>query len=133
MGFVRKILGPQSKYDKSLPYAYEAWVDILSGRGTEPMYDHYFSDTICGLIEHLDELGVKPEAVQLFGVYRREQIPLEVEPCMSSDGAWLTRPEICFSLEEHYKNTLEERYKGHVEKGSCSYEDRDREGSGPHW
>jgi hypothetical protein len=133
MGVVRKFLGPRSKYDKSLPHAYEARVDVLSGRGTEPMFNHYFSDTICGLIEYLDENGIKPADVQLFGVYRKTQIPLETRPCTDDSGAWLSRPELCRSLEEHFQNTLLERYKGHVEKGECSYEDRDRDSIGPAW
>ena len=45
---------PRSQRDHSLPYTYEAWVDILEGRGSEPVYDHFFSDTLCGLIECLE-------------------------------------------------------------------------------
>ncbi len=132
MGIVRKILGPRSKYDKTLPYTYEARVDKLFGLGSEPLFEHYYSDTICGLIEYLGDNGIKPAEVQLFGVYRGRQVPLETERCTTTKGAWLDRPDICHSLEEHYKNSLEERYKGHVEEGSCSYEDRDRRGIGPY-
>jgi hypothetical protein len=35
-------------------------------------------------------------------------------------------------FEEYYKQTVEEQFKGHVELGECSYEDRDCEGSGPY-
>jgi len=133
MGIVRRILGPRSKYNKSLPYAYEARVDVLAGSSKEPMYNHYFSDTICGLIEYLDTNGIKPEEVQLFGVYRDAQIPLETEHCVSVDGIWLTRPELCHSLEEHYQKTLIERYKGHIGNDKCSFDDRNRDGIGPCW
>lgn len=133
MGIVRKLLGPRSKYDQSLPYAYEARVDELSGSGKEPLFNHYFSDTICGLIEFLDENSIEPAAVQLFGIYRKVQIPLDTAPCTDDQGAWLPRPELCHSLEEHYRQTLVARYKGHVEKGPCSYEDRERKGIGPVW
>ncbi len=132
MGIVRKFLGPRSKYDKSLPYTYEARVDVLSGRGTEPVYDHYFSDTICGLIEYLKDNDIKPSDVQLFGVYQKKEIPLKTTYCTTPDGAWLHRPDICKSLEDHYRNSLEERYKGHIDDGACSFEDRDRKGMGPY-
>ena len=49
---------------------------------------------------------------------------------INDDQKWLPRPEICHSLETHYKETLEERYKGHVEKDTCLFEDRDRKGRG---
>ncbi len=133
MGIVRKVFGPRSKYDKRLPYTYEARVDVLSGSSKEPMYNHYFSDTICGLIEYLDDNGIKPEDVQLFGVYRKTLIPLDAEHCTDDDGDWLARPELCHSLEEHYRNSLAERYKGHVEKEKCSFDDRNRKGIGPCW
>ena len=98
MNIARKWVGPKSKYDKNLPYTYEARVDALSGRGKEPLYQHYFSDTICGLIQYLEENEIRPSEVNVFGVYRKEQIPLEVERCTTPDGAWLTRPQICQSL-----------------------------------
>jgi len=127
MGLVRKILGPKSKYDASIPYTYEARLHL-----PEPGLDqHYFSDTLCGLIETLDAEEVPPGEVGLFGVYRGEEIPLDVGPCTGEDGAWLARPELCRSLEKTYSETLEDRYKGHVEKGHCSFEDRDRKGIGP--
>ena len=30
MGLMRKILGPRSKYDKSIPYTYEARIELPS-------------------------------------------------------------------------------------------------------
>ena len=133
MGIMDSIMGPHSKRDKTLPYTYEAWVDILAGEGSEPVYDHYFSGTICGLIEYLDEHDIRPGDVRLFGVYRRRLTPLDTALCTAPDGGWLRRPELCRALEEHYGHTHEECSRGHVEKGSCLFEDRDREGSGPVW
>ncbi|MFQ5584477.1 MAG: hypothetical protein ACE5GL_08600 [Calditrichia bacterium] len=130
MGVIRKILGPRSKYDRSLPYTYMARVPLLEGE--KELYSHYFSDTICGLVEYLDKNNIEPDEVELFGVYLKKEIPLEKEYCLSAEGRWLRRPEICRSLEEHYKQTLEHRYKGHVEKEICDFDDRDRSGDGPY-
>ena len=128
MSFIRKVLGPLSKYDKSLPYTYMAKVPAIEG--DEELYSYYFADTICGLIEYLENHEIGPEGVELFGLYLKKEIPLEKEHCLSSNQQWLNRPEICRSLEAHYKKTLEESYKGHVEKEACSFEDRNRRGRG---
>ena len=133
MGIIETVLGPRSKRDVRLPYTYEAWVDILGGHGREPVYDHYFSSTICGLIAHLDKQGLSPGEVQLFGVYRGRQTRLITGLFTTAEGGWLKRPALCRILEKYYEETHEEPYRGHVEKGACSFEDRDREGLGPSW
>ena len=124
MGIVRKILGPKSKYDKSIPYTYFAKVPIV--KGDENLVNHYFSDTICGLVEYLDENSINPEEVELFGCYLKKEIAIDKKYCLSEDGNWLKRPEICNSLETHYKQTMEEQYKGHVALSDCSFDDRER-------
>ncbi len=131
MRLIRKIFGPRSKYDKSIPYTYEARVDLAARKGFEPLTQHYFSDTLCGLIETLEGENYEASQVKLFGVFRGEEFPLDTDPCLDEGGAWLHRPELCRSLEKTYAETLEARYRGHVEKGHCSYEDRDRRGVGP--
>ena len=120
-----------SQHDRTLPYTYEAWYDILGGQGREPVWHHYFSDTLCGLIETLAGEGIGPDRAMLYGVYRTEQILLDNEVLSDPGGRWLERPELCRSLETHYERTLEQRYRGHVDQGHCSFEDRDREGLGP--
>jgi hypothetical protein len=129
MSIARKILGPESKYDQSIPYTYKARITPIEG--DEDIFDDCFSDTICGLIEYLETNAIPPDSVRLFGVYRGEELPLDIRYCLSPDGAWLERPDICHALEQHFLTTLEEQYRGHVEHGACSYEDRDRKGSGP--
>ena len=130
MGMIRKFLGPKSKYDETIPFTYMARLPAIEG--DEDLYNFYFADTICGLIEYLEENEIGPDDVELFGLYRKEEIPISIDICISEEGKWLSRPEICRSLESQFRKTLEERYKGHVEIGSCSYEDRDRKGSGPY-
>ncbi len=133
MGIVETVMGPRSKRDKGLPYTYEAWVDILDGQGREPVYDHYFSSTICGLIEYLDDMGLQPADVRLYGVYRGRKTRLTMELFMAVDGSWLKRPKLCHVLEEHFEQTHDECYRGHVDRGTCAFDDRDREGAGPVW
>lgn len=131
--FTKSHFKPRSKSDRTLPYTYEGWVDILAGQGTEPVYDHYFSDTLCGLIEALDEEGIDYLNVRLFGLFRGQQAELDKSLCTDLRGHWLKRPQLCRVLEEHYEHSHEECYKGHVEKGHCLFEDRDRQGFGPLW
>lgn len=133
MGIIETVMGPRSKRDVRLPYTYEARVDILDGQGREPVYDHYFSSTICGLIAYLDKKELSPGDVQLFGVYRGRQTRLYTDLFTTADGSWLKRPELCRILEKYYEETREEPYRGHVENGPCSFDDRNREGSGPSW
>ena len=37
MGSKEIRIKPRSKQDRSLPYTYEGWVDILAGQGDEPV------------------------------------------------------------------------------------------------
>ncbi len=126
----RKIFGPRSKYDDTLPYTYMAKVRAIEG--DDELFSYYFADTICGLIKYLHENDFKSEEVELYGLYQKKDILLEKKYCISGRGEWLRRPEICRSLEQQYNKTLEEQFKGHIEKNECSFEDRDRKGSGPY-
>ncbi|PLX29191.1 MAG: hypothetical protein C0600_08795 [Ignavibacteria bacterium] len=128
MSIKEKLFGPKSKYDSTIPYTYVARVRIIEG---DDAHIDYFADTICGLIDHLDDKDINPEEVRIFGLYRDHEIELDVKFCVAEGGGWLERPGICHSLEQRYHETLETQYKGHVEEGECSYEDREREGSGP--
>lgn len=129
MGIIRKIMGPKSKYDKSLPYTYLAKVPIIEGE--DELFSYYFSDTICGLVEYLNERKIGPEEAELYGLYRKNEIKLDKNICSDSRGNWLLRPEICHVLEKHFEKTKDELYKGHKEFEECSFDDRERQGEGP--
>ena len=122
----------RSQRDASIPYTYEAQVDRLRGQGSEPMDWSYFSDTICGLVRLMIDEGIKPTEVRFYGAYRKELTKLDTEPCVGEDGDWLTPPRLCHALETHFRETKDERYRGHVEHGECMFEDRDKEGRGPY-
>ncbi|OGT05418.1 MAG: hypothetical protein A2143_00150 [Gallionellales bacterium RBG_16_57_15] len=120
MGLFEKILGPKSKYDKSLPYTYEARIRILEG---SEEYNSYFSDTICGLVEYLHRNDIKPGEVQIIEVYQKQEFPVEAKRFTTPDNRWLFKPDICRAFEDHYK--------GHIQGNTCSFSDRDCKGSGP--
>jgi hypothetical protein len=130
MSIKSTLFGPKSKYDPSIPYTYVARMQAIEG--DDELHNDYFADTICGLIEYLDENDVRPSEVNILGLYLKQEIPLDVQYCLSPDGEWLNPPELCHALEQHYLETMELAYKGHVEDGHCSYEDRDTQGSGPY-
>ena len=125
MGIVRKILGPLSKYDKTLPYTYMAKVTIIED--DDDLSNYYFADTICGLVEHLDKNNIEPDEVELLGCYLNKEIPLNNAPLLTEDGKWLQRPELWRKLEGHYQKTMDDRYKGHEAHSDCSFDDRSRE------
>lgn len=130
MGIIRKILGPKSKYDKSLPYTYMAKKPIIEG--DEELFSYYFSDTLCGLVEYLDNNEITPGDVKILALYQNEEVDLDKEIFTNHDKEWLKPPHLCAVLEDHYSRTGDELYKGHIEKHECSFEDRDKEGIGAH-
>lgn len=120
MSLFEQILGPKSKYDNSIPYTYEARIRILEG---SEEYNSYMSDTICGLIEYLQQNSIKPDDVQIIEVYQDKETPIDAKLFTTSDHQWLFKPDLCRAFEEHYK--------GHIQGNSCSFDDRDCKGSGP--
>jgi hypothetical protein len=114
-----KIFGPKSKYDKSIPYTYEARIRIVEGSDE---YNSCFSDTICGLVKYLHKNGIGPEEVQIIEVYQDRELPIDVNLFTTPDHQWLFKPEICRSFEEHYK--------GHIQGNTCSFKDRNCGGIG---
>ena len=130
MGLVRKALGPRSKYERDIPYTYEARVDVLHGQGSEPLLEYYFSDTLCGLVELLADLDIEPPRASILSVFGGEALELD-NGVFTRDGHWVQRPELCRLLEAHYGATGDRRYAGHAEHHACRYEDRNRAGHGP--
>ena len=131
MSVTSKLFGPKSKYDKTLPYTYMAKIDVLNGKSDEPVYDYYFADTICGLVEYLDEHDIYSEEVMISGLYQKQEFVLDKTILTAKNGTWLQRPQLCNALEAHYKKTLDKFYKGHLGEGECFFDDRERQGSGP--
>ena len=121
MGILDKLLGPKSKRDETLPYTYEARIPIMEG---QDLSNSYMSDTICGLIEYLEKNEIKPDdGVEIYEIYQNEEQVIPMEYCVTKEGKWLHKPEICRCFKEHYK--------GHISEGKCSFKDRDRDGIGP--
>jgi hypothetical protein len=120
MGILGNLIGPISKYDKSLPYTYEARVLIIEG---EEEHNTYLSDTICGLIKYLEKNKLKPKEVEIYEIFQKEENLIQTDFYTSKEGDWLKRPELCQLFQEHYA--------GHIYEGGCSFEDRDCNGIGP--
>jgi hypothetical protein len=124
------LFGPASKYNRDIPYTYVARIQAIEG--DEDLINEYFADTICGLIDYLKSHEIQPKDVRLLGLYLKQEIALDITYCINEQGDWLSPPRLCHELEEHYLQTMEHVYKGHVEHGACSYDDRNRQGSGPY-
>ena len=120
MGIIREVIGPKSKYEKDIPYTYEARIEIIEGSGE---YKSYLADTICALVEYLENNDVDPQEVTISEIFNKEEKELEIKYCISNEGKWLSRSELC----ESFKN----RYPGHIDETGCTFEDRDQEVSGP--
>ena len=120
MNLVSKLIGPKSKYKYDIPYTYEARVSIIED---EAEYNSYIADTICALVEYLDANGFEPEDVNIYEIFKGEEKALATEYCISDEGLWLTRKELCVSFKGHYP--------GHFDECGCSFEDRQTNVSGP--
>lgn len=112
MEMIRKIIGPKSKYDTSIPYTYEARVPVI---GVDNEFNYYISDTICGLIDHLIRNGIGPDEAEIYEIYREKETQID-RNLYSSENNWLRKPELCNSFREHYA--------GHISDHGCSFEDR---------
>ena len=122
MNIIRKILGPKSKYDPTIPYTYKAEINVLQGVEADPLFIQCFADTLCGLVEYLDEHNYASDEVTLYEITTKREEKIRKELCVNKKGEWLSRPAICHSLEGNYR--------GHIDEKRCSYRDRDRQGSG---
>jgi len=123
MSIVSKILGPKSKYDPSIPYTYMAEINVLGGdEELEPLNVQCFSDTLCGLVEYLAKYMIEVDEVELYEVTQEGENKIKKELCLDDNNNWLSRPQICHSLEGYYK--------GHIDEKRCSYRDRNRDGGG---
>ncbi len=126
MGVIREFVGPKSKYDETLPYTYEARVKVLNGEKGEGVMNYYYADTLCGLVEYMTECRIRSSEVKMYAIYKEREVLIDQKPLLAKDGNWLKRPILCRSLEDHYTKTCIDHYKGHKEKGECSFIDRDR-------
>ncbi len=108
------IMGPRSRYQKALPYAYSARKRIF-----EDAEEHawYVADTICQLIEQLVEAGVNGQDVELFEVFQQVETPIDRHLYCNEHGHWHLRPHLCHAFAH--------RYPSHPCDGSrCAFDDR---------
>jgi DNA gyrase inhibitor GyrI len=120
VSILRNLLGPKSKYDRSIPYTYEARVAIIEG---DEDYNAYFADTVCSLVEYLDQKSIKPAEVEIFEIYQDREKGIKHDLYSTEAGAWLKREQMCQSFKQ--------LYDGHIHSGGCTFEDRVFEGISP--
>ena len=119
MGLLSKIIGPKSKYENDIPYTYEARIKIID----DVEYNSYYADTICAMVEYLEEKKIQPDGVELYEIFKDKENRLDREYYVSRDGKWLSRKQLCV--------TFTQRYPGHIHENCCSFEDREKDVEGP--
>lgn len=117
---LRKWLGPKSTYDQSIPYLYEARLPVVE---LAEVHHTFQADTICALVEHLNQQGIAPEEVTIFEIYQDQENLISKSLYTTTDNHWIGKPAIC--------SIFEATYPGHIHGGSCSFEDRTKKGRGP--
>ncbi|MCB1696172.1 MAG: hypothetical protein H6984_13115 [Pseudomonadales bacterium] len=119
MSILDRVLGPASKYDKSIPYTYEARYFYLEGTQD---FSSFLSDTICGLVHYLMARGLNPGSVDIFEIYQNREV--QIDPALYAENAdtWITGTDLCLAFQKHYP--------GHIHSGSCSFDDRGIDGCG---
>ena len=83
-----RLFGPRSKFDKSLPYTYKAKVPIAEG---VDIYNFYLSNTICGLIEHLEQNVINPNGVEIFELFQGEENVIQQDLVITSYSIHYTK------------------------------------------
>ena len=121
MNLIRKLFGAKSKYDKTLPYTYEA--RIYAVEGDEEEFVSCVSDTICGLIDYIMENEHNPVRTKLFEIYTDKEIPIPEDCFLSEDGKWLPKEVLCERMTSRYGEARTEH--------NCQFRDREQTPSGP--
>lgn len=120
MNPVRRWLGPKSTYDPTIPCLYEARQPVAE---LPELFHSYQADTVCALVERLDQEGVSPAEVTLWEVYQEREAVIPSHLYATPDHRWLTQQELCLAFEAEYP--------GHIARGTCSFHDREKVGIGP--
>lgn len=113
MGLLCNIAGPNTKFRENIPaYTYEAKVTVIENESKS-----FFADTFCALVEYLVVNKVEPDQVELYEIFKNEETKLHKELCVSKEGRWLSRDELCVAFTE--------RYPGYIHESGCRSEDRE--------
>ncbi len=119
MSLLIRMLG--SKYDKDLPYTYEAVVNVLED--DDSMQVSYFADTICGLTDALARRRKNPRSVAIFEIFQGDKTLVPKTCYLSEDGEWLPRSALCHPMTTRYGEPSNE--------GNCPFCDRTTAFCGP--
>lgn len=119
MRWLKRKLTKKSAFQDILPYTYEARINVAD---EDFEYYSYYSDTICNLVDYLDQHDFHPEQVTFFEIYHNQKVLL-THRLFSEDKLWLQKSALC-DLFNNY-------YMGHIKKGKCIFQKRDVSTRGP--
>ena len=102
MSMISRFIGPESKYDNSLPYTYEARVPVIEG---DDDYNSYISDTICGLIQYLQDKNINPDEATLYEIYKEDEKIIDTKPTIRTNIGPALKISFTESADHSYDST----------------------------
>ncbi|RLA20349.1 MAG: hypothetical protein DRQ61_02205 [Gammaproteobacteria bacterium] len=115
MGFLEKNFG--SKYNRRLPYTFEARINVLED--DETLQTHLYADSFCALTNRLKKQLQDPKQVEIYEVFHDREGKVPEESYMSDEGRWEPRMKLCSSLCGRYRDPDVEP--------ECEFGDRERD------
>lgn len=115
MAFLEETFG--SKYNKRLPYTFEARINIVED---DPSFQTYlYADSFCALTNRLKKQLLDPKQVEIYEVFQNREGKVPEESYLSDEGRWEPRMKLCSSLCGRYRDP-------NVEP-ECEFSDRKRD------
>ncbi|MCK5716464.1 MAG: hypothetical protein KAH77_03165 [Thiomargarita sp.] len=119
MNILPKIFG--SKYDKTIPYTYEAIVNIMED--DDAIKISYMADKICTLINLLKKRQVDPKTVTMFEIYNGKDTLIPADCYMTEDDKWFPKTKLCRPMTSRYGEAKTDQ--------NCQFRDRNNRICGP--
>ncbi|MBV1959271.1 MAG: hypothetical protein KUG53_00930 [Pseudomonadales bacterium] len=115
MGLLERVFG--SKYNKRLPYTFEARINVLEDDTSLQKY--VYADSFCALTNGLKKRRQDPEQVEIYEIFQGREGKIPKHCYLSEEGCWEPRMKLCDSLCS--------RYRDPSVVPECEFSDRDRE------
>jgi hypothetical protein len=110
-----------SKYDKKIPYAYQAIINIVED--DDSIQVSYLADKICTLSNFLKKRQVAPETITIFEVYDGKETLIPKDCYTTEDGKWFPKTKLCYPMTSRYGEPKDEQ--------TCQFRDRNNRVCGP--
>ncbi len=121
MNFLTKMFG--SKYNKTVPYTYQAVIQVVEDDDDDSIRIAYFADRICSLTNFLKKQQIVPDTVTIFETYDGKETVVPKELYMTEDSKWLPKTELCHPMTSRYGEPKDEH--------TCQFRDRTNRVAGP--